>query len=121
MLTSKEAAIIAAKALDDKLARNIVLMEVRSVTALTEYMLIATGNSDSHIRALCDEVEKKMIEAGERISHREGYRGDTWIVMDFDGVMVHVFTDEQRKFYDLERLWSDAPLIPLEDYLTPEQ
>ena len=117
MLTSKEAAIIAAKALDSKKAVNLMLLEVRSVTALTEYMLLATGTSDTHLRALCDEVEKKMEEAGETVWHREGYRGDTWIVMDFSGVMVHVFTQEQRKFYDLERLWGDAPVIPLEEYL----
>ena len=97
-----------------------MLLEVKSVTALTEYMLLATGTSDTHLRALCDEVEKKMEEAGEQVWHREGYRGDTWIVMDFSGVMVHVFTQEQRKFYDLERLWGDAPVIPLEEYLQPD-
>ena len=119
-MTSKEMALIAAKALDDKKARDIVMLEVRSVTVLAEYMLIATGTSDPHLRSLCDEVEKKMDEAGEPCRHREGYRGDTWVVMDFAGVMVHVFTQEQRKFYDLERLWGDAPVIPLDEYLRPE-
>lgn len=117
LLSAKEAAIIAAKALDSKKAQNLMLLEVRGVTTLTEYMLLATGTSDTHLRALCDEVEKKMEEAGERIWHREGYRGDTWIVMDFCGVMVHVFTPEQRKFYDLERLWGDAPLVDLQEIL----
>lgn len=120
LLTSKEAAIVAARALDDKKAENLMLLEVRAVTALTEYMLLATGTSDNHLRALCDEVEKKMEEAGEKLWHREGFRGDTWVVMDFSGVMVHVFTREQRKFYDLERLWGDAPVIPLEEYLRPD-
>lgn len=121
MLTSKEAAIIAAKALDSKKAQNLMLLEVRAITALTEYMLIATGNTDNHIRSLCDEVEKKMNEAGEKVYHREGFRGDTWIVMDFSGVIVHVFTGEQRKFYDLERLWGDAPMVDLTPYLLPEE
>lgn len=120
LLSSKEAAILAAKALDDKKAQNLVLLEVRPVTTLTEYMLLATGTSDTHIRALCDEVEKKMEEAGETVWHREGYRGDTWTVMDFSGVMVHVFTEETRKFYDLERLWGDAPKVDLSDYINPE-
>lgn len=117
LLSPKEAAVVAAKALDDKKAMNLMMLEVKSVTTLTEYMILATGTSDTHIRALCDEVEKKMEEAGERVFHREGYRGDTWIVMDFCGVMVHVFTQEQRKFYDLERLWGDAPLVDLTDVL----
>lgn len=119
LLSSKQAATVAVRALDDKKAMNLVMLEVKSVTTLTEYMILATGTSDTHIRALCDEVEKKMEEAGETVFHREGYRGDTWIVMDFCGVMVHVFTDEQRKFYDLERLWGDAPLVDLTDVLNP--
>ncbi len=117
LLSAKEAAHVAAKALDDKKAMNLMMLEVKSVTTLTEYMILATGTSDTHIRALCDEVEKKMEEAGETVFHREGYRGDTWIVMDFCGVMVHVFTEQQRKFYDLERLWGDAPLVDLTDVL----
>ncbi len=120
MLSAKEAAVIAAKALDSKKAQNLMMLDVKAVTTLTEYMLIATGTSDTHLRALCDEVEKKMEEAGERVWHREGYRGDTWIVMDFCGVMVHVFTQEQRKFYDLERLWGDAPVVDLGEILGPQ-
>ena len=120
LLSAKEAAIIAAKALDSKKAQNLMLLEVRGVTTLTEYMLLATGTSDTHLRALCDEVEKKMEEAGERVWHREGYRGDTWIVMDFCGVMVHVFTPEQRKFYDLERLWKDGRPLEAGAFLEDE-
>jgi ribosome-associated protein len=117
LLTAKEAAVVAVKALDDKKALNLTMLEVRGVTTLAEYMILATGTSDTHLRALCDEVEKKMEEAGEKVWHREGYRGDTWIVMDFSGVMVHVFTQEQRKFYDLERLWGDAPMVDLDEIL----
>ena len=117
MIPAKEAAIIAAKALDDKKAQKLIMLEVRGLTTLAEYMVICTGTSDTHLRALCDEVEKKMEEAGEKVWHREGYRGDTWIVMDFCGVIVHVFTEEQRKFYDLERLWGDAPKVDLQEIL----
>jgi ribosome-associated protein len=120
LLTAKEAAVVAVKALDDKKALNLTMLEVRGVTTLAEYMILATGTSDTHLRALCDEVEKKMEEAGERVLHREGYRGDTWVVMDFDGVLVHVFTQEQRKFYDLERLWGDAPMVDLSQIIKPE-
>ena len=117
MLPAKEAAIIAAKALDDKKAMKLTMLEVKGLTTLAEYMVICTGTSDTHLRALCDEVEKKMEEAGEKVWHREGYRGDTWIVMDFCGVIVHVFTEEMRKFYDLERLWGDAPMVDLSEIL----
>ncbi len=117
LLPAKEAAVIAAKALDDKKAIDLMMLEVRGLTTLAEYMVICTGTSDTHLRALCDEVEKKMEEAGEKVWHREGYRGDTWIVMDFCGVIVHVFTEEQRKFYDLERLWGDAPMVDLSGLL----
>ena len=117
LLSAKEAAVIAARALDSKKALNLIMLEVRGVTTIAEYMVICTGTSDTHLRSLCDEVEKKMEEAGERVWHREGYRGDTWIVMDFCGVIVHVFTAEQRKFYDLERLWGDAPIVDLDGLL----
>ena len=120
MLSARQAAELAAKALDGKKAMNLMLLEVKGLTTLTEYMLLATGTSDTHLRALCDEVEKKMEEAGEKVWQREGYRGDTWIVMDFCGGMVHVFTQEQRKFYDLERLWGDAPLGDLTELLGPQ-
>ena len=113
MLSAKEAAVIAAKALDDKKARDLIMLEVKGVTTLAEYMILSTGTSDTHLRALCDEVEKKMEEAGEQVWHREGYRGDTWIVMDFCGVIVH-------EFYDLERLWGDAPMVDLDPILNPQ-
>lgn len=119
LLAAKEAAIVAVKALDAKKAVNLMMLEVKGITTLAEYMVIATGTSDTHLRALCDEVEKKMEEAGEKVWHREGYRGDTWIVMDFCGVIVHVFTPEQRKFYDLERLWGDAPIVDISDIVLP--
>jgi len=119
LLAAKEAAIVAVKALDEKKAVNLMMLEVKGITTLAEYMIIATGTSDTHLRALCDEVEKKMEEAGEKVWHREGYRGDTWIVMDFCGVIVHVFTQEQRKFYDLERLWGDAPIVDISDIVLP--
>lgn len=98
----------AAKALDDKKGQNIKILEVEAVTTLTNYFLICTGTSNTHVKALCDEVERQLDLTGEPALHREGQRSGTWVVLDYGCVIVHVFTDETRKFYDLERLWSDA-------------
>ena len=117
MVNAKEMALAAAKALDSKKGRDIKVLEIDKITTLADYFVICSGGSNTQINALCDEVEKKMEAVGETVHHREGYRGDSWIVMDFCGVMVHVFTEEQRKFYDLERLWGDAPLVDLTDVL----
>ena len=108
MLTSAEIAAIAAKALDDKKARDIKDLKTDKQTVLADYFVICNGTSSTHIKALVDEVDKQLSEAGEPPIRREGLRSDIWVLMDFGCVIVHVFTDEARKFYNLERLWSDA-------------
>ena len=108
MLTSAEIAAIAAKALDDKNARDIKVLKTDKQTVLADYFVICNGTSSTHIKALVDEVDKQLSEAGEPPIRREGLRSDIWVLMDFGCVIVHVFTDEARKFYNLERLWSDA-------------
>ena len=108
MLTSAEIAAIAAKALDDKKARDIKVLKPDKQTVLADYFVICNGTSSTHIKALVDEVDKQLSEAGEPPIRREGLRSDIWVLMDFGCVIVHVFTDEARKFYNLERLWSDA-------------
>ena len=108
MLTSAEISAIAAKALDDKKARDIKVLKTDKQTVLADYFVICNGTSSTHIKALVDEVDKQLSEAGEPPIRREGLRSDIWVLMDFGCVIVHVFTDEARKFYNLERLWSDA-------------
>ena len=108
MLTSAEIAAIAAKALDDKKSRDIKVLKTDKQTVLADYFVICNGTSSTHIKALVDEVDKQLSEAGEPPIRREGLRSDIWVLMDFGCVIVHVFTDEARKFYNLERLWSDA-------------
>lgn len=113
MTTAKQIAHRAAQALDAKKGQDIKLLRVTDVTTLADYFLICTGTSNTHVNTLCDEVEKVMIEAGETLLHREGHRSGTWVLLDFGSLVVHVFTDDTRKFYDLERLWSDAVEEPL--------
>jgi ribosome-associated protein len=111
MLTAAQIAAIAAKALDEKKARDIKVLKTTEHTVLADYFVICNGTSSTHIKALVDEVDKKLSEAGEPPIRREGMRSDIWVLMDFGCVIVHVFTDEARKFYNLERLWSDAQVI----------
>ena len=119
MLSPLEIATIAAKALDDKKAKDVKVLKTAEQTVLADYFVICNGTSSTHIKALVDEVDRRVSEAGETLIRREGLRSDIWVLMDFGCVIVHVFTDEARKFYDLERLWSDAEEIPLSSLLSP--
>ena len=82
--------------------------------------MICNGTSTTQVKALADECEKVMKDAGEEPHHVEGHRGGVWMLLDFSSVVVHVFMEEAREFYDLERLWSDANQIDLSDILKPE-
>lgn len=120
MLTPAEIAGIAAKALDDKKARDVKVLKTAEQTVLADYFVICNGTSSTHIKALVDEVDKQLSEAGEPPIRREGLRSDIWVLMDFGSVIVHVFTDEARKFYNLERLWSDSEEVPLSSLSRPQ-
>ena len=99
------------KAASDKKARDIVVMDMQGLMSSTDYFVICNGSSAPHIKSLVDEVDRRLDEAGEPLHRREGLRSDIWVLMDFGCVIVHVFTDEARKFYNLERLWSDAEAV----------
>ena len=117
MLPSREMAEIAVKALDGKKGKEIKLIRIDKITTLAEYFVICTGTSNTQINALCDEVEKQPTEAGEEPLHREGYRGGTWVLLDYGCIVVHVFNDEARKFYSLEHLWADGEEVDLSAFL----
>lgn len=108
MLSPAEIAGIAAKALEDKKAKDVKILKTSEQTVLADYFVICNGTSSTHIKALVNEVDKQVSEAGEAPLRREGLRSDIWVLMDFGSVIVHVFTEEARKFYNLERLWSDS-------------
>ena len=120
MLNAKELAITAAKALDAKKGKEIKVIKIDKITTLAEYFVICTGTSNTQINALCDNVEKELSALGEEPIHREGYRGGTWVALDYACVVVHVFNDEARKFYSLEQMWADGEEIDLTDVLTRE-
>lgn len=119
MLSPQEIAAIAVKALSDKKAKDIKVLKITEHSILADYFVICSGSSAPHIKALVDEVDRQLSESGEPPIRREGLRSDLWVLMDFGCVVVHVFTDEARKFYDLERLWADAEAVELSSLLGP--
>ena len=96
------------KALEDKKATNIEILDVSEQTSLGDYFVVASCQSTVQVRACVDEVEEKMQDAGYVVNHKEGYRGGSWILMDYGDIIVHVMQQEVRVFYAIERLWDDA-------------
>ena len=120
MLTAKEVAYEVTKALDAKKGMDIKLLKISDVSSLADYFLICTGTSNTHVKTLCDFAEYTLQELGEPMLGREGHRGNSWELLDFGSIVVHVFTDEARKFYDLERVWADAQQVDLKDIIIEE-
>ena len=120
-MTPKELAIIAAKALDEKKGKEISAIEITDLTTLADYFVIASGTSNTQINALCGAVEKALKEqANEDPLRREGYRDGTWVLLDYGCICGHVFSQEAREFYSLERLWADAEEINISDIIIAE-
>ena len=112
-MKSYDQAVMAAKAISSKKGLDIQVIEIGDISVLADYMVIATGTSSTHVKALADEVEYKLDEAGISVSHIEGYRSNSWILLDYVDVIVNVFSDEAREFYDLDRLWQDGKPVDL--------
>ena len=119
MLSAKEVALAVTKALDEKKGIDIKLLKIDKVSSLADYFLICTGTSNTHVRTLCDYAEFTLENLGETMLGREGHRGNSWELLDFGTIVVHVFTDEAREFYGLERLWADAENVDLSNILLP--
>jgi ribosome-associated protein len=117
---AKEIAMLAASTLDNKKGMDVTTLEVGEQTILADYFVLATGTSNTHVRALAEEVECKLSELGVEPHHVEG-KATGWILLDYDEVIVHIFSREAREFYSLDRMWSDGNVINLDDILTSEQ
>ncbi len=117
MLTSYEIAHLAVKALDDKQAKDIQILKTDKVTVLADYFILCTATSTTHGKTLADEVDKLLSQSGEPPLRREGYRSGGWTLLDFGCVIVHIFSEEMRQFYALDRLWSDAEKVDVADML----
>lgn len=119
MMTAAQVAENVVKALDGKMARDIKVLKTDKLTSLADYFVICSATSSTHIKTLNDETYKAMCELGEPPLRREGYRGGGWVLLDFGCVIVHIFTEETRKFYNLERLWADAEEVDVSSLIRP--
>ena len=103
----------AARAASDKLGQHILAFDVSDQLAITDAFVLASATNDRQVRAIVDEIEVKLRQAGEKPLRREGERDGRWVLLDYGDVVVHVQHEEERQFYALERLWRDCPLIDL--------
>lgn len=112
-MKSKDVAILAAAAISEKKGSNINILQIEGISLITDYFIIANGNSRVQTQAIAENVAKKIEEAGLKLLRREGFTEGRWILLDFSLIIVHIFQQEEREFYNLERLWGDAPKIPV--------
>jgi ribosome-associated protein len=112
---SRDLAVAAARAAAEKQGARIVVLDMRDLIVITDYFVITHGSSDRQVKTLVGEVEKSLRDLGVKPVRREGEVQGRWVLLDFVDVVVHVFAEEERDFYDLERLWRDAPVVGWEE------
>jgi len=100
---------------------DVKILDLRKLTTITDYFVVCSGDSDTQVKAIADEVDKEMRDEGIRPWHTEGYQALNWILIDFVDVVVHIFKKETREFYNLEKLWGDAPMIEVTDPLLKKE
>lgn len=110
---------IAVKAADDKRAEDIVALNMQGVSLIADYFIICHGNSDKQVQAIAREIREKAEENGHRVKLVEGFDEAKWILLDLGDVVAHVFQRDDRNYYNLERLWGDAPLEDLRTVINP--
>lgn len=112
---SREIARLACKALDEKKAKDIKIIDIHEVTVMADYFIIASGSNVNQVQAMLDNTDEVLGRAGYMLKHVEGERNSGWILLDYGDVIIHLFDDENRLFYDLERIWRDGKEILPED------
>ncbi|WP_066719282.1 ribosome silencing factor [Clostridium sp. Marseille-P299] len=115
MNQSKEMALLAYNALEDKKSEDIRVIEIGNISVIADYFIIANGNSSSQVTAMVDAVEEALGRKGFEPKRIEGVHSSGWVLMDYGDVVVHIFSKEDRLFYDLERIWRDGNTVSLED------
>ena len=114
-----ELALVAAQAAADKVAHDIVVIDVSDRLVITDCFVVCSAPNERQVNAVVDEVERRMREQGEKPLRREGDHENRWVLLDYADVVVHVQHDEEREFYALERLWKDCPTVPFVDRDAP--
>ncbi|WP_242589912.1 MULTISPECIES: ribosome silencing factor [unclassified Enterococcus] len=117
IIDSKEQLQIAVKAADSKRAEDILALDVREVSLLADYFMICSANSERQMNAITEEIIDKEEENNYEVKRIEGKEGGKWILIDLGDLIVHVFHAPEREFYNLEKLWSDAPLVNISEWL----
>ena len=117
MSKSLEMAKLACKALDDKKGLDIKVIDIHDVSVIAEYFIIASGTNVNQVQAMVDNVEDTLGRAGYEAKQIEGNKSSSWILMDYGDLIVHVFDEENRLFYDLERIWRDGKLLDVNEFL----
>ncbi len=112
-MNSKELVKIAYNALDDKKGHDIRIIDINEVSSMGDYFIIADGSNKNQVQALCDNVEEFMHKAGAKLKNREGYSNGGWILLDYYDIIVHIFVEEERSFYDLEHIWRDGKIVSI--------
>ena len=115
--TEKMMAQIACKAIDDKKGQDIKVIDIHNVSVIADYFVIASGTNSNQVQAIVDNVEEQLGRAGFEAKQIEGNRNSSWILMDYGDVIVHVFDEENRLFYDLERIWRDVKVLEMDEFL----
>ena len=110
-MNSLEIACLCARAADQRKAENVMVLDVRKISSVTDFFVIASGQVEQHLKAIRDEVDEKLHEAGVKARAVDGFPMSQWVVMDYTDVLVHIFAEKTREFYALEKLWGDAPVI----------
>lgn len=117
MSKSYEMAKLACKALDDKKGMDIKVIDIQNVSVIAEYFIIASGSNVNQVQAMVDNVEDTLGRAGYEAKQIEGNKSSSWILMDYGDLIVHVFDEENRLFYDLERIWRDGKSLDVDEFL----
>ena len=114
-MESREMAKLACKALDDKKAIDIKAIDISNVSVMADYFIVASASNQNQLNAMQDEVDRILYEQGIHAKSIEGNRQSTWVLMDYEDIIVHLFTEEDRLFYNLERIWQDGIIIDAAD------
>lgn len=113
-MTELEIAQLAAKAAEDKKGNNVVILDLKGLSIIADYFVVCHGNSETQVQAIVDNIKDSTEEVGLTVRGREGYDEARWVLIDLGDVVVHVFHRDEREFYNIERLWKDAPVVSVQ-------
>ena len=116
MNKSKEMTRLAIQALEDKKGNDIQIIDIHEVSVIADYFIIASGSNPNQVKALADNVEETLGRVGYETRQTEGYSTAAWILMDYNDIIVHIFSEEDRSFYDIERIWRDGKVVDAADF-----